>query len=50
MCFDNCNDPSWESEERMKVASSGSVEGIKVGVGEGAGDGDGDVEEGVGER
>jgi len=34
----------------MKVASSGSVEGIKVGVGEGAGDGDGDVEEGVGER
>jgi hypothetical protein len=34
----------------MKVASSGSVEGIKVGVGEGAGDGDGDVEEGEGER
>jgi hypothetical protein len=33
----------------MKVASSGSVEGIKVGVGEGAGDGDGD-EEWEGER
>lgn len=32
----------------MNVASSGSVEGIKVGVGEGVGDGD--VEEGEGER
>jgi len=32
----------------MKVASSGSVEGTRVGVGDG--DGDGDVEGGEGER
>ena len=38
--------PSWEREDRIKVASSGSVEGTRVGVGEGEGDSEGDWEYG----
>jgi len=43
--FDICR-PSWEREDRIKVASSGSVEGIRVGMGEGEGDSEGDWEYG----
>ena len=43
--FDICR-PSWEREDRIKVASSGSVEGTRVGVGEGEGDSEGDWEYG----